>query len=52
MTYMKYILNFIDYFSKDIIGLYELNDLFGPTHPELGIIFYVCYIIQKQKFDK
>lgn len=51
-TYITYIFDFIDYFSNDIIGLYQLNDLFGPTHPELGLIFYVSYIIQKYKFRK
>jgi len=51
-TYLTYIFEFFDYYTKDIIDLYELNDLFGPTHPELGVIFYICYIIQKHKFSK
>lgn len=42
------ILDFIEYYSIEIT-YYELNDLFGQTHPELGFIIYTCYCIQKYK---
>lgn len=44
----KIILDFIESYTRDFEHL-RLNDLFGPTHPELGFIIYLCYCFQKFK---
>lgn len=46
--FITYVFDFIEYYSIKIM-FYGLNDLFGPTHPELGIIIYICYFFQKYK---
>lgn len=42
------VFDFIESYSFDVL-LCEYNDLFGPTHPELGCIIYIWYFVRKFK---
>jgi hypothetical protein len=42
------VFDFIEYYFNEV-QLCELNDLFGPTHPELGFIIYIWYFVRKFK---
>jgi len=47
MNYTE-IFDLIKYYYDNVL-LCEYNDLFGPTHPELGCIIYIWYFIRKFK---
>lgn len=44
---MNSIFDFIQYYSIEVTYC-DYNDLFGPTHPELGFIIYTCYFFSKK----